>query len=174
MENINNDNAAQWVGRFLDGNTTCAQEQEIYAYFQNDDIPAELEQYREMFAWYANGMRDEPVNKKSVRVSIIRYVSIAASIALIVSIGFHYFKAYTYSQQEYAIYEGSYIIRDGEKITDIDKILPELKHAEQIACEYSRMQSVTIESNDDYMLQVALQGVSNPQIRQAIAQALSE
>ncbi len=174
MKSINHDNAAQWVDRFLDGDTTCAQEQDIYAYFRRKDIPSELEQYREMFAWYARRMKDKPVQKKSISIRILRYASIAASIAIIVSIGFYFVKTYAAAQQEYAIYEGSYIIRDGEKITDIDKILPELKQAEQIVYEYSMNQSDLIDSNDDYMLQVALQGVTNPQTRQAITQALSE
>ena len=35
-----------------------------------------------------------------------------------------------YVPDEYAIYEGSYIVRNGEKITDIEKIMPEIQKAE--------------------------------------------
>lgn len=51
---INDRNITRWVERFLDGDTTCAEENELYRYFSRRNLPAEVEQYREMFAWYSS------------------------------------------------------------------------------------------------------------------------
>lgn len=174
MEKINHQNATQWVERFLDGETSCAQEQEIYAYFRRSDIPAELEQYREMFAWYAGGMNEESSNKKTLTFHVMRYASIAAIVAVIATIGIHFYRTQRSIQNEYALYEGSYIIRDGVKITDLNEILPELKYAERLAEEQSNVYLAEAKSPDEYLLGAALQGVTDPQVRQAITQALSE
>ena len=58
-----------------------------------------------------------------------KWVAIAASFLLLVGIGFGV-QRYQKQQEQYAIYEGSYIIRDGKKITDIELILPELQATE--------------------------------------------
>ena len=63
-----------------------------------------------------------------------RWLAAAASLLLLIGIGFGY-RSYQKQQSEYAIYEGSYIIRDGKKITDLRQILPILKATEQEVSE---------------------------------------
>ena len=69
---------------------------------------------------------DEMKQMKSSKT--VRWIiSIAASLLLLVGVGVW---KYQKLQEEYAIYEGSYIVRDGKKLTNIKEILPELKAAE--------------------------------------------
>ncbi len=42
------------IARFLDGETSVAEEKELYNFFRLPDIPADLKQYQPMFNWYAS------------------------------------------------------------------------------------------------------------------------
>ena len=128
----------QLINRFLDGATTNAEEQTLYDYFAGEDIAPELMQYRDMFRWYSAGMPER--NAKQRRMPLRRILALAASVLLLVGIGFGIHR-YQKQQEEYALYEGSYIIRDGVKITDISKILPELKATEQSVSEMMKQQN---------------------------------
>lgn len=118
----------QLIERFLEGETTNAEEQMLYDYFNGRDVADSLKPYQEMFRWYAARMPEQKANPK--KRTYAKWLSIAASILLLVGIGFGY-RYYQEQQELYAIYEGSYIIRDGVKNTDIKQILPELQATEQ-------------------------------------------
>lgn len=128
----------QLVNRFLDGATTNAEEQTLYDYFTGENIAPELMQYRDMFRWYSAGMPE--MKAKQRRMSLRRILALAASVLLLVGIGFGVHR-YQKLQEEYALYEGSYIIRNGVKTTDISKILPELKATEQKVSEMMKQQN---------------------------------
>ncbi|MBR1401257.1 MAG: hypothetical protein IJ562_06660 [Prevotella sp.] len=131
----------QLIERFLNGETTNAEEQALYDYFDGEDIAESLKQYQEMFHWYANGM---PAISRHKRTYVAAILAIAASLLLLVGVGLGYWH-YQQQQEEYAIYEGSYIIRDGKKITDIRQILPELKAAERKVSEMMNPQNTNQE-----------------------------
>jgi hypothetical protein len=122
------------IERFLNGETTLAEEQSLYDYFQGQEVDKEIKKYQEMFRWYANGMPEEVLEKKSKtgKTFVMRmkwaFIGIAASLLILIGVGV---RNYQKLQEEYAIYEGSYIVRDGKKMTDIKEILPELKATEQ-------------------------------------------
>ena len=118
----------QLIERFLVGKTTNAEEQILYDYFNGKDVAESLKPYREMFRWYAAGMPEQKANTR--KTTYAKWLAIAASRLLLVGIGFGY-RYYQEQQELYAIYEGSYIIRDGVKNTDIKQILPELQATEQ-------------------------------------------
>ena len=118
----------QLIERFLEGETTNAEEQMLYDYFNGRDVADSLKPYQEMFRWYAARMPEQKANPK--RRTYAKWLSIAASILLLVGIGFGY-RYYQEQQELYAIYEGSYIVRDGVKNSDIKQILPELQATEQ-------------------------------------------
>ena len=128
----------QLIERFLDGATTNAEEQMLYDYFAGEDIAPELMQYRDMFRWYSAGMPE--MKAKQRRMPLRRILALAASVLLLVGIGFGIHR-YQQQQAEYALYEGSYIIRNGVKTTDISKILPELKATEQSVSEMMKQQN---------------------------------
>lgn len=137
---INKQNAKEWVERFMNGETNNDEEQALYRFFAQKGLPRELKKYQAMFAWYAGGMKEPlPVHThhRHIRQLYIR-ISIAAAIVLASGAGVKYYLAYQQQQEELEIYEGSYIIRNGKKITDLKKILPELKRSDRMAEERER------------------------------------
>ena len=126
------------VDKFLDGATTNAEEQQLYEYFAGNNVARRLRKY--MFGWYAGGMKgqlpdiwDAACKCPKARTRWIRAaVSTAAAILLIAGVTVAYVQ-YRQTQRLYATYEGSYIVRNGKKITDIKSILPELKRIEHEA-----------------------------------------
>ena len=130
MNDINDSNIMQWVERFLDGSTTCAEEQKLYEYFSQENISPEARPFQEMMKWYASEMTTPILEHKKKRsFSIKRWIytiSIAASIALLCTLGIKLYDRQSVNSDEFSIYEGSYIIRNGEKITDLEIIMTEL------------------------------------------------
>ena len=128
----------QLIGRFLDGATSNAEEQQLYRYFESsDNIAPQLKKYAPMFRWYAGGMTEplpqQPaVRQRSLTSTLLRMTGVAAAVLLLAGAGYAYHE-HAIHQRLYATYEGSYIIRDGKMITDIDKILPELRQLEHEA-----------------------------------------
>ena len=124
----------QLIDLFIEGETSLEQERTLYAYFAQQDIAPELEEYREMFQGFAvidQSARDKsevviPRSKrKSMRLPLITAMSVAASIALI-------FGIFTFAdkQEEKRLkqqYEGSYMIVNGERIDDLQKMKPEIE-----------------------------------------------
>lgn len=148
MTEINDNNIMQWIERFLDGLTTCAEERKLYEYFSKKTIATEAEQYREMMAWYASGMTTPIIKHNGKRSFSLKHwiytISIAASIALLCTLGIKLYNYQSEMHDEFSLYEGSYIIRNGEKITDLDLIMPELIEAEQFIDEH-KYSSTSIE-----------------------------
>ena len=140
MNDINDSNIMQWIERFLDGSTTCAEEQKLYEYFSQENISPEASPYQEMMKWYASEMATPILEHKRKRSFSIKHwiytISIAASIALLCTLGIKLYDRQSVNSDEFSIYEGSYIIRNGEKITDLEIIMPELIQAERIIDEY--------------------------------------
>ena len=140
---INKDNAMLWVSRFLNGETTNDEEQQLYQFFAGDEVPAHLTQYREMFSWYANGMKEEDLPKSGKVIEMrnkgrrILQWGIAASILLAIGFGLGYH--FNPDSPDYSQFEGSYIIRNGKKITDMNVIYEELLkvYKEQLKMELS-------------------------------------
>jgi hypothetical protein len=134
MIKIDKKNAEEWINRFLNGETSNAEEQELYRFFAGKDVPHRLRKYQSMFSWYAEGMQQTLADRK--RHSKLRFytvrLSIAAAILLTIGIGIRLYQDARF-EEEYSCYEGSYIIRNGKKITDLKQILPELKSTIQVA-----------------------------------------
>ena len=111
------------VGRFLDGTTTAEEEKQLYAFFRGNDIPEHLQPYREMFAWFGQGLEEEFATKKDpLPVLPVRaghrfriwgtIAAVAATVALILLV------RPAAETAAFDPFEGSYIVRNGVKITD--------------------------------------------------------
>ena len=50
MMELTNKNIEEYINRFLDGETTNAEEQAIYRFFCTGNVPAHLKEYAPMFA----------------------------------------------------------------------------------------------------------------------------
>lgn len=108
------------VERFLDGLTTHEEEQELYDYFQGR-VRGKLKKYKPMFQWYAEGMPDRKRTRR-----LWPKVAVAASVAAAVGAGLMVVHKQNPSA-DLALYEGSYIIRNGQKNCNLEEILPELE-----------------------------------------------
>ncbi|MDR2148286.1 MAG: hypothetical protein LBE91_17720 [Tannerella sp.] len=157
----------QLIDRFFDGETTNAEEQALYAFFNGETIPETLEKYKPVFRYFeqmgsplnppqgdlderVNGRTDERTNltpnhspqgegrspsscgegfrerSKHGKTPFKRrwaLTGIAASFAVIIGIGIYKHL----NSKPFNPYEGSYIIRNGVKITDPQTIRPEIE-----------------------------------------------
>jgi hypothetical protein len=122
--------------RFFEGRTSKTEERELYAWFRREDMPKELEKYKPLFGYFEeweNGKTEEWTIKSSssrgpkqfMRHSRLLYTisTIAASFAII--IGLCIYKHF--NNNSFNPYKGSYIIRNGVKITDPKIIRPEIE-----------------------------------------------
>lgn len=164
---IDDNNVKMWLKRFFDGETTCEEERVLFAYFRQKNISSEVEQYREMMLWYDAGLRVSQKNaikgnNVKSRWIVSRYISIAASIIIVLSVGFSYIAQNLHNKELYEIYEGSYIIENGVKNTDLTQILSEVQRGEML-----------VDQAFDETLQQALDGVNDPIEREYIINMMS-
>lgn len=152
------------IDRFMAGETSLEEEKLLYGYFARTDVPTEFEPYREMFRWYADlGETDcdstssasemQAADKPQSRCGKIfagfrpwHIAGIAAMIAVVICTMFFFRPSTTIDiPEEYLCYKGSYIIRDGKKITDLNIVVPEIIRTQQIVEE-------SLHCSDDYFI----------------------
>lgn len=168
MNNIDNSDIRRTIDRFLAGETSLGEERALYDFFRRSDLPVGLAAYREMFQWYASlaeaGKEEAKVSAEAapaprpvsgsgskarlLRMRPMQWISAAAVIALLFTIGFVLRTPSTSVPEEYLSYEGSYIIRDGKKITDLSVVVPEIQRAEQMVNERLSALDARIEAAD--------------------------
>lgn len=169
---VSHDEARTLIARFFDGETTLSEEQAIYKYFAAGAVHPSLQQYGEMFGWYANGLQPTASKHRSRRWT---YVAAAALLAgAIGTTAIKVMKQQDNPQNQLAeMYAGSYIIRNGKKITDINKVLPEVvkqeKYADRLIAQCNKASEAMI---NDEMLTVedAINSIADPEIRRQLAE----
>lgn len=146
-------NIQQLITLFFEGNTSLEEEQELYNFYScHKDLPAEMEQYREIFAAFDAITVDEPTLRQSIdantptnnkgkqrRHKTLLYTigSIAATILIYIGVN-----TAIHAHEDHLLaktYEGSYVIINGKRINDLSRIKPEIERA--------LSQAKTIESN---------------------------
>jgi hypothetical protein len=149
--------------RFFEGETSNEEEQQLYLFFRQEEIPEELAGYRPVMRYFESGLASEPepevqhpvvpLHVSNRRKQWIIRISIAASFLILVSSTFFFFR-------NTDPYEGSYIVRNGVRITDLDLIRPELEAAiqkslwiEQEADRLIERLSETDDSQEDHIMQ---------------------
>lgn len=195
MNHIDNSNIRQTIERFMAGETTVSEEKALYAFFSRPDIPAELEAYRPMFGWYASlggeagetsGAETEVAatvqsaatahgKLRMLRFRPMHWVGIAAMLALVFTLGFYY-RTSTAIPEEYLSYEGSYIIRDGKKITDLRVVVPEILRTESIVDERLSALDLSLMEAEDAFGQSVLNSydTSDPAVREVVMATLNQ
>ena len=128
------DKIYELIDRFLNGETKADEERMLYDYFQGKNVAMELRKYQSMFQWYANGMPEEELKKRSKTYPVVKRtrlatIGIAASMLILIGVGVW---KHQKMQEEYAIYEGSYI-------------LPELKAVERQVGEMIEQKNINKE-----------------------------
>ena len=138
---VTKNNIEEYIRRFMEGETTNAEEQAIYRFFRAEEVPEHLKPYTEMFTWYEEGMPEEELSKPKTQPLWKRIPleiwSTGIAAMLVVGIGLGIVLSFGDNQHEdWSCYEGSYVEVDGKRITDIETILPiileTLKGAEEI------------------------------------------
>lgn len=153
---LNKKNIEDYINRFLEGETTNAEEQAIYRFFRTGEVPPHLKEYAPMFAWYEGGMQGEPEPKPMeepecgphpvmasgkkpfrLRIPVAAWsAGIAAMMVIALGLGLLLYSDndLPVHSEDWSCYEGSYIEVGGKRITDIKQILP-LILEEQAAAE---------------------------------------
>ena len=138
---VTKNNIEEYIRRFMEGETTNAEEQAIYRFFRTEEVPEHLKPYTEMFTWYEEGMPEEELSKPKAQPLWKRIPleiwSTGIAAMLVIGIGLGIVLSFGDNQHEdWSCYEGSYVEVDGKRITDIETILPiileTLKGAEEI------------------------------------------
>ncbi|GHT26414.1 hypothetical protein FACS189432_00780 [Bacteroidia bacterium] len=125
------------IARFFDGLSSNAEERELYAFFSQEEIPAHLQSYQPVFTYFETGINEEvnqpkvvqPVKIQTNQKKTLLWISIAASLLVFISIRLLYMSG----TPDFDPYEGSYIIRNGVKITDPKIVRPEIEKTLQTA-----------------------------------------
>jgi hypothetical protein len=116
--------------RFIAGETSNEEERQLYLLFRRDDLPDELARYRQAVGYFENGLTECPQGKKTsgrIRKLWLAWGSVAASFLLLLASSVYFLTAKEHTDP----FEGSYIIRNGVRITDLSLIRPELEAAIQ-------------------------------------------
>ena len=121
-----------------------------------------------MFGWYAGLV---PTSKSSGDNSRrrTRFIAVAASISALFLIGVGLIAGLPKNSESLSpdgIYAGSYIIRNGKKITDIKQILPELRQADRyIDSTLSAFNRPNIVDPEKSIISDALRNIDDPEIK---------
>ena len=150
-------NIEEYIHRFMEGETTNAEEQAIYRFFRSGDVPEHLKVYAPMFAWYEEGMPEEKKTEDSTmkRKTIWKRIplgvwSMGIAAMLVIGIGLGILSGLDKGMEdEWSCYEGSYVEVNGKRITDVKEIMPvileTLAEAERMEKEMeSRWESIRL------------------------------
>lgn len=121
--------------RFFEAETSIREEKELYAFFNGGAVPEHLGKYRKMFNYFETELegelnqaaktgRPEPAIRRKKHWGV--WTSAAAIALILLMLSPVVFKTNAFNP-----YEGSYIVRNGVKITDTDLIRPELEAIER-------------------------------------------
>ena len=151
------------LDRFFEGLTTNQEERELYLFFKQDVIPEELVRYKPVINYFESGIAEEwgqTVNPShnSKRRQWMVWGSVAASFLLLL-----FTSLYLLTNKESSDpFEGSYIIRNGVRITDLNLIRPELE---------ATIQKVVMQQKEtDQLIEERLLGVDHTMEDQIIRQ----
>lgn len=132
---VTHKNIEEYIFRFMEGETTNAEEKALYHYFRTNDVPERLKPYAPMFAWYEEGMPEEtPASEgevpKEMKKPFWRLIpweiwSMGIVALLVVGIGLGVVLSFNDAEkEEWSCYEGSYVEVNGKRITDMEQIMP--------------------------------------------------
>lgn len=170
------------LARFMDGSTSPAEERRLFAFFASSDpgsLSPDLEEVRPMMQWYA---AMSPAKKETPRRRFaFRFaggVAAAVTLLIVAAVAFHHYSSSPSTQPLYASYEGSYIVRNGKRITDISSIYTTLSRAEYTADSISsatdRWLKEVEETADIDIIDEALSAIPDPVLAARIKQEILE
>lgn len=134
----NNKSIEVLLERFFEGQTSAAEEEQLYRFFAEEEVPASLLRYKSLFAYFETGIKEELAEqavsvRHMQRSKWLLWTGIAAAVLLLILLS-----PFVHSQKSFDPYEGSYIVRNGVRITDLDIIRPELDATVRYALEQEK------------------------------------
>lgn len=162
--------------RFFNAESTNEEERELYAFFNQKNLPTSWQPYKPLFAFFESGMASEEAPKESVQAPasprsrtlwrrglLSGTIAIAASLVLWVCL---HFGGTPWKQQGSNPYEGSYSIKNGVRanlsqeeamqiynraMSVVDSKLRVEREARQIETHYSLLYKQQLEKADNVM-----------------------
>lgn len=123
--------------RFFEGQTSNEEERTLYDFFTRADVPSHLESYKEVFGYFEKSIAGEfweapelSITSKAPSSSERRFrwtIILAVAASLLVLLVNTFFIG---RENSFNPYEGSFIVRNGERITDPQKIRAEIVRVE--------------------------------------------
>lgn len=136
---MNHKDIEELVEAFFEGKTSNREEEALYGYFASGQVPEHLEKYAPIFDCLKNELHRLPRQEEDVtprrRRTLLRVsyaAAIAASVAVVLML------TIPSPEPEPNPFEGSYMIVDGEKITDMDLLMPEIEQTLSLVTEIKR------------------------------------
>ncbi|MDE6854469.1 MAG: hypothetical protein K2J38_05380 [Muribaculaceae bacterium] len=171
------------IAKFLDGSSTPEEERSVYGWFAQNADAGDLEEYRQMFDWYAALEATAPAADRNElrrrrRGKWLAAAGIAASVALMAGIiaPFALSPGADYDSELYATLEGSYVSRGGKTVTDIRLIYDDLIRAEQFADSLqSELDSRDIDAElQEQILASVTRDISDPVLAESVRRDILE
>lgn len=163
------DAARRLADRFMAGDTTPAEERRLFAFFAmapEGSLPSDLEAMRPMMAWYASLAPAAP------RRSRMRAVAAAAAVvAVVAATAVALMPSRSTDDGLYACYQGSYIIRNGRRVSDVREIYSYLQSAERTADSLAVAADIDIAADIDPgadIVEQALKGIADRELANSI------
>lgn len=159
--------------KFEEGATTAAEEQSLYTFFRRAELPADLLPLRRLMAWYEGGCVGEPDAPEMPKAKSQRWwnrpiARAAASVAFLLAVGLTLLNTLPSGSapddDSYAIaYGGSYVVRNGVKITDPAIVRSEVDRARALTDSINNL--IASRTDPDRIIAAALARHVDPHSR---------
>lgn len=128
---LNEARVALLLEDFFEGRTSVEEEEMLYGYFRSDNVSPLFINYVPLF----RGLNDVNESKRGNKVHLLGKISwwsisVAAMLAIVVTLGRGLIAETNLMSDAFALYDGSYVIEGGKKITDLSLIMQKLHRAE--------------------------------------------
>ena len=217
MNSGEKENIERLLERFFEGRTSNVEEQKLYEFFAGYDVPEHLLQYKKVFAYFDVGLNselrmDETVSEEAFtedfnendilfaedlekelceaeapvrKIHYLKWIiwtGVAASLLVLIMLN-----PFGFENKPFDPYEGSYIVRNGVRITDIETIRPELEatvrqvmqqqqEAESLSAQFTkdddRYAGVDVDKIVQQRYELILEGYENEYVRNEVKKIL--
>jgi len=144
------------VNKFFDGKTNNKEEEELLQFFSDEDIPCELNEYKDIFCYYGGELIEELKEegqsfyvisgRKRIRnkAGIIALASVAAVLLILIIIPL---------VNRFDSYEGSYMVKNGERFYNSELIRQQeieiMRMASARDKEYSQIYEQSVQKTNE-------------------------
>ena len=134
---LTDNEARELTARFFDGATTLAEEERLYVYYAMGPVAPILAPYRELMLWMAEGCQGERpvVRPAKPRYGLPRWCGVAAIAALVAFAGGRAIVQNNALNTTRSVYAGSYLVRDGVRITDLPTVLASFSETQSMTSQ---------------------------------------